>query len=120
MLGGRQLASKLFGTEHTFKPLFDYLRTLKLDGQSLMLGEGMQSVDQLRRSLFQAEKELRLRNPEVAKHASLVPERRLQILHSDDQRKRYQSSCSHDMSLGLMGHLHEAALRRMDLIVVCK
>lgn len=65
MLGGRQLSSKLFGTEHTFKPLFNYLRTLKLDGQSLMLGEAIQSVDQLRRALFQAEKELRLRDPEV-------------------------------------------------------
>ena len=66
---GRQLSSKLFGGEQTFQPLFQYLRTLKWNGDNLMLGEGIDSVDHLRLGLFQAEKELRLHDPKVHRNA---------------------------------------------------
>jgi hypothetical protein len=68
----RQLSSRLFASKSDFNPLFDFLSTLRHNGQSLMLNERIPDTDAMVAALEAAERLLSDLDDEVGSPLSLT------------------------------------------------
>ena len=61
----RHLSSKLFASKEDFNPLFEFLRSLHSNGDSMMLNDRITSFDDMDAALTKAEKLLENMDAEV-------------------------------------------------------